>query len=62
MFRLPQRTGRPEDAIVSGDVYWVKNNCPKWNETNKWGLDKSKLFSFENPATARRAPGPAETR
>jgi hypothetical protein len=62
MYRLPQRTGRPDDAIVSGDVYWVKNNCPKWNETTKWGYDKSKLFSFENPAMQRRAATSAEGR
>jgi hypothetical protein len=52
MLRLPERTGRPEDAIVSGDVYWVKYRCPKWDEKNKWGLDKSKLFSFERPGAA----------
>jgi hypothetical protein len=55
MYRLPDRTGRPEDAIVSGDVYWVKNNCPRWGDTKKWGLDKTKLFSFENPAMQHRA-------
>jgi hypothetical protein len=50
MYRLPQRTGNPKDAIVSGDVYWVKDMNPRWNETKSYGLDKSKLFSFENPA------------
>lgn len=50
MYRLPQRTGNPKDAIVSGDVYWVKDMNPKWNETKSYGLDKNKLFSFVNPA------------
>ena len=55
MYRLPQRTGRPEDAIVSGDVYWVKEMNPPWNETQPYGYEKDKLFSFQNPATQPRA-------
>ena len=55
MYRLPQRTGHKEDAIVSGDVYWVKDNNPRWNETASYGYEKSKLFSFENPATQPHA-------
>jgi hypothetical protein len=55
MYRLPERTGRPDDAIISGDVYWVKALNPRWNETQKYGLEKNKLFSFENPAAQRHA-------
>jgi hypothetical protein len=55
MYRLPQRTHRPEDAIVSGDVYWVKANNPRWNETASYAYEKSKLFSFENPAAQAHA-------
>jgi hypothetical protein len=53
MYRLPQRTGHPEDAIVSGEVYWVKDNNPKWNEKKSWGYERNKLFTFENPAQPR---------
>ncbi|MFT3767712.1 MAG: HTTM domain-containing protein [Minicystis sp.] len=55
MYRLPQRTGNPNDTIVSGDVYWVKDMNPKWNETKSYGLERNKLFSFENPAAQPRA-------
>lgn len=55
MYRLPERTGRPEDAIVSGDVYWIREMNPRWNETTSYGYEKSKLFSFENPAAQPRA-------
>jgi hypothetical protein len=47
LLRLPERTGRPNDAIVSGDVYWVRDNNPRWGETASWGYERSKLFSFE---------------
>src|SRR5262249_20918085 len=30
MLRLPARTGRPEDAIVSADIYWVQDLNPKF--------------------------------
>ena len=46
MFALPQRTGRPEDALVSGDVYWVTDHNPRWGSTESYGLEKSNLFSF----------------
>jgi len=49
LFRYPERTGRPGDTIVSGDVYWVKDWNPKWNQTESYDLKKDKLFSFHNP-------------
>ena len=57
MFRYPKRTGRPEDAIVSGDVYWVKDMNPPFGKTESYKLERQKLFSFENPATRARAAG-----
>ena len=48
MYRLPERTGRPNDAIVSGEVFWVQDQNPKWNETQSYKQEKLKLFSFEN--------------
>jgi len=50
MLKLPQRTGRPEDAIVSGDVYWVEDKNPKWNDTHSYNQERVKVFSFENAA------------
>ena len=55
LYRLPQRTGNPADAIVSGEVYWVKENNPRWNEQAGYGYERAKLFSFENPAAQPRA-------
>jgi hypothetical protein len=49
LLRLPERTGRPEDALVSGDVYWVKDQCPRWGERRPYGYQRTKLFSFEAP-------------
>ena len=28
-----RRTGRPEDELVSFDVYWVRDQCPKPGES-----------------------------
>ncbi len=55
MFKLPERTGNPNDAIVSGEVFWVTDQNPRWNEKESYKLEKNKLFSFDNPA-ARPAP------
>ncbi len=58
MFKLPERTGNPNDAIVSGEVFWVVDQNPRWNEKESYKLEKNKLFSFENPAVrpALQAP------
>lgn len=50
MLRLPERTGRPEDAIVSGEVFWVQDMNPKWNDIHSFKPEKVKLFAFENPS------------
>jgi vitamin K-dependent gamma-carboxylase-like protein len=50
LLKLPQRTGHPEDALVSGEVYWVTDMNPVWGSTESYKLEKNKLFSFENPA------------
>jgi hypothetical protein len=55
MYRLPERTHHPNDAIVSGDVYWVKEMNPRWGEHTGYGYERAKLFSFENPAAQPRA-------
>jgi hypothetical protein len=58
LYRYTVRTGRPEDAIVSGDVYWVHDMNPRWNDTRSYGLAKDKLFSFTNPRFPRPATPP----
>ncbi|AKT37209.1 HTTM domain-containing protein [Chondromyces crocatus] len=57
MFRYPERTGRPEDVIVSGDVYWVKDFNPKWGKTESYNQEREKLFSFVNPKAQAQSQG-----
>ncbi|MEP7126143.1 MAG: HTTM domain-containing protein [Byssovorax sp.] len=47
LLALPQRTGHPDDAIVSGEVFWVSDNNPRWGETQSYGLEKKLLFTFD---------------
>jgi hypothetical protein len=47
MQRLPLRTGNPNDEIVSGEVFWVRDMNPKWRSTKSWGYSKDLLFSFD---------------
>ncbi|HRI71539.1 MAG TPA: HTTM domain-containing protein [Polyangium sp.] len=54
LIRLPERTGRPEDTIVSGDVYWIHDMNPPFGKTESYRFDKQKLFSFDNPAARQR--------
>jgi hypothetical protein len=51
IYRYPERTGHPEDTIISGDVYWVQDLNPPFGKTDSYKLEKNKLFSFENPTT-----------
>jgi hypothetical protein len=60
MLRFPKRTGRPEDTLVSGDVYWVQDMNPRWNDTESYKYERLKLFSFDNPA-AKPLPSNQET-
>ena len=55
MYRLPERTGRAEDVIVSGDVYWIKDINPPFGKTESYKFEKQKLFSFDNPAARMKA-------
>jgi hypothetical protein len=57
LLKLPERTGHPEDTLVSGEVFWVTDMNPLWGSIESYKLEKNKLFSFENPA-ARPAPSP----
>ncbi|MBK8258994.1 MAG: HTTM domain-containing protein [Polyangiaceae bacterium] len=49
ILRYPERTGRPEDAIVSGEVYWLQDMCPRWGdpEHKSYGFRQELLFTFD---------------
>ncbi len=59
MRRLPDRTGNPNDAIVSGAVYWTHDMNPKWGTTESWGYGKELMFTFDEEGGAKAAPPPA---
>jgi len=55
MRRLPERTGNPNDALVSGEVWWITDRNPKPRTKNPWtpfgtnesyGQQQQLLFSF----------------
>ncbi len=67
ILRLPQRTGRPEDTIVSGDVWWVQDMNPIYGDPSRksYAFSKSKLFSFDSDhilGQPRNAADPAAPR
>ena len=72
MYRFQDRTGHPEDEIVRGDVYWVQDMNPKWNEKKSWKFEtgegvlvRAARLRAEAPADAagaRRARGRCEPR
>ena len=62
LLALPRRTGHPEDALVSGEVFWISDLNPPWGSTKSHGFEKLKLFSFDAAgvliAEPTVAPGP----
>lgn len=46
MRRLPERSGHPDDRLVSGEVYWVSDMSPKWGRRDSWNQKQELLFSF----------------
>ncbi len=59
MRRLPERTGNPNDAIVSGSVYWVHDWNPKWGTHESYGQVNNLLFTFDKEGGAKEPPPPA---
>jgi hypothetical protein len=57
--RLPERTGNPNDAIVSGSVYWTHDMNPKWGTRESWGFGQNLLFTFDKEGGAKEPPPPA---
>lgn len=54
MFRLPERTGNPDDAIVKGVCYWVHDMNPRFprrgpRHIESYGYNRKELFKFSNP-------------
>jgi hypothetical protein len=49
MFRLPERTGNPNDAIVKGAVYWLHDMNPRFGRTESFAYEAQELFKFQNP-------------
>jgi len=49
LLRFPDRTGRPEDGLVSGDVYWLEEQNPRFGDPARKGhhFKQTKLFSFD---------------
>lgn len=59
LVRYHERTGRPEDEIVSGDVWWLEDMCPRWGdpEHKTWGSKQNKLFSFDRERILPKSSG-----
>lgn len=57
LLRLPERTGNPSDALVSGDVYWIQDINPRLGQTVPTRFEKIKLFSFQGSGERPAARG-----
>jgi len=44
--RLPERTGDPKDALVSGEVYWVHDFNPRFGQKKSYGQTRTLLCTF----------------
>ncbi|MBM4376210.1 MAG: HTTM domain-containing protein [Deltaproteobacteria bacterium] len=49
IFRLPKRTGNPNDACVKGAVYWVHDMNPRFRQKQSFAYNRDELFQFTNP-------------
>lgn len=49
IFRLPKRTGNPNDACVKGAVYWVHDMNPRFRQKLSYAYNRDELFQFTNP-------------
>lgn len=43
------RTGRPEDELVSFDVYWVRDRCPAMGSSRPHGNEAVAILSYRKP-------------
>jgi hypothetical protein len=49
IFRLPERTGNPNDICVKGAVYWVHDMNPRFRRIDSYAYNRDELFRFTNP-------------
>jgi hypothetical protein len=59
ILRYSERTGRPEDEIVSGEVWWIEEQNPRFGDPKHKGyaFRKAKLFTFDKE---RMTAGPGQ--
>ena len=53
--RLPERTGNPKDALVSGEVYWVHDFNPRFGQKKSYGQTRTLLCTFQAEGPCRDA-------
>lgn len=53
--RLPERTGNPNDALVSGEVYWVHDFNPRFGHKTSYGQTRTLLCTFQAEGPCRDA-------
>ena len=46
IYRLPERTGNPRDAIVKGEVYWLHDMNPRFGKTKSYNYEAKKLLRY----------------
>jgi hypothetical protein len=56
--RLPERTGNPNDALVSGTVYWIKDWNPKFGTTESFNEQQELMFTFDEKGNSKDPPPP----
>ncbi|MFO0611765.1 MAG: hypothetical protein U0414_04195 [Polyangiaceae bacterium] len=56
--RLPERTGNPKDALVSGSVYWIKDWNPKFGTTESFNEQQELMFTFDERGNSKDPPPP----
>jgi hypothetical protein len=44
---LPERTGNPNDVLVSGEVYWVHDFNPRFGQKKSYGQTRTLLCTFQ---------------
>ena len=52
------RTGRPEDELVSFDVYWVRDQCPRPGDRKPYDNETIPILTWRKPGYRPRAGAP----
>jgi len=50
LLRYPERTGKPEDCLVSYEVYWVLDESPPFGSTNPKPREHKRFMTYRAPA------------